>query len=420
MTAATDLSRLRAALDGPELARVLDALQRRVELGRPLTGTLSLSAATAAERAAIDAIFGRKSTRGQTLSIDLDWLGLTLREAGIATDLAAAVKALRGDIVDRRSTARARASAWAATWREADAAFAAWPALRTWIGTLARLGTMRRLAGGDAGFATALLRDLARVAAALPAAAEPLPAFAARLFGDAHALDPGQPRATLAVRAAAKLGAVPFENDAEGRRAAWGSVGIMSDELSTPVLVLNLPATGETPLHALLRAGCAHGEPAHVSLRALLRYPISRDPAFTGRRIFVCENPTIVALAAERFGRACAPLVCVNGQFATPSLILLRQLREAGARLYYHGDFDPAGVAIARRAMAESGGQPWRFAAADYLAAPKGERFRGRVGATPWDPALAVAMHADGRAAHEEAVFASIADDLAGGGMTAP
>ncbi len=97
----------------------------------------------------------------------------------------------------------------------------------------------------------------------------------------------------------------------------------------------------------------------------------------------MCENPTIVAHAVTTLGRACAALVCLNGQFATPGLILLRQLRDAGARLHYHGDFDPDGVAIARRVFAESGAVPWRYSVADYLAAPKGKKFSGQIGKTP-------------------------------------
>ncbi|MGH8021447.1 MAG: TIGR02679 family protein, partial [Opitutaceae bacterium] len=247
--------------------------------------------------------------------------------------------------------------------------------------------------------------------------AEPLAALAARLFGDAHALDPGIPCATLAVRVAARLGGIAFEDDAEGRRAAWASVGVMCDELSTPALVFNLPAQGDTPLGRLLRAARADGEPLHVSLRLGLRHSLAGDPALVGRDIFVCENPTIVALAVTQLGPRCAPLVCVNGQFGAAALVLLRQLRDAGARLRYHGDFDPAGIGIARRAVEESGATPWRFAAEDYLAAPKGRPFTGDPGPTPWSPALAEAMRQTRRAAHEEAVFEALHHDLAEDGM---
>ncbi len=346
------------------------------------------------------------------MNVNLDELGEMLHEAGIAGDLGEALHALRGPIVDRRASAVAQASAWTLVWRDADAMFARWPTLRPWIEAMARLGTLRRLAGNDPAAAALLLQDLGRVTAALPSAAEPLASLAARLFGDAHALDPGEPRATLAVRAAARLGGIDFEDDAEGRRAAWASVGVMCDELSTPALVLNLAVDGGMPLAQLLREAAAGGEPLHLSLRLLLRSPLGAESGLAGRDVFVCENPTIVALAASRFGRRCAPLVCVSGQFATPALVLLRQLRLAGARLHYHGDFDPAGLVIARRVFREGGAKPWRYGDADYRAAPKGKPFVGKVGATPWSAELGAEMQRDGRAVHEEAVFDRLAQDL--------
>jgi len=78
----------------------------------------------------------------------------------------------------------------------------------------------------------------------------PVPArnyAAARLFGDAHALDAGSPRATLAVRAAALLGGVIFEDDAEGRRT---SVTVAADELVLSAPAPLLPAQAEALLHA--------------------------------------------------------------------------------------------------------------------------------------------------------------------------
>lgn len=416
MSPGVDRERLESTLGSPELSRLLDALQRRIELGRPLTGGLTLAAVASEERSAIDALFGRKSTRGAALRIDLDELAGVLREAGICHELSVAVSALRGKIVDRRALAEKRIVAWAEVWRAAAEDFVGRPALHLWLSKLDHLGLVRRLCGNEPAAGAALLRELATMVNALPARAEPLAAFAARLLGDAHALDPGTPRATLAVRAAARLGGIQFEDTAEGRRAAWASVGVMCDELSTPVLVLNLPATGGTPLGHLLRAAAGAGEPVHVSLRMLLRHPLAGDAGLRDRAIFACENPTIVALAAARLGAGCAPLVCVNGQFATPALVLLRQLRAARARLHYHGDFDPPGLTIARRVMAESGARPWRFGATDYTAAPKGVRFIGALGSTPWDTALREVMRDSGETVHEEAVFESMAEDLAPAG----
>lgn len=413
MSLAPDLPRLRATLGDPRLARLLAALHRRIELGEPLAGMLTLTRATPDERAAADELLGRRPTRGHTLRLDLDRLAAMLRDAALCADLRAGVEALLGPIADRRAAAHEHEAAWTDAWRAVDDASAARPELQSWLATLARLGIVRRLCGNDPSAGSVLLRELARVAVALPVQAEPLPAFAARLFGDAHALDPGTPRATLAVRAAARLGRIQFEDDAEGRRAAWASVGVMCDELSTPALAYNLSSREDTPLGRLLRAAANDAEPIHLSLHLLLRWRLGPDSGLAGKRIFVCENPTVVALAAKRLGSRCPPLACVNGQFATPSLVLLRQLRETGAELWYHGDFDPAGLQIARRAMAESGARPWRFGAADYLAAPKGVALVGAVPATPWDLALGETMRRERRVVHEETVFEALAEDLA-------
>ena len=248
--------------------------------------------------------------------------------------------------------------------------------------------------------------------AALPVRGEPLAGFAARVLKDAHALDPGMPRATLAVRGAADLGGIELEDDSEGRRTAWASVGLLCDELSSPVLVLNLPAPGDSPLARMLQAGAEAGEPLHISLRLLLRHPIERGAKISGRDIFVCENPTVVAMAASRFGPRCSPLVCVGGQPATPAMVLLRQLAAAGTRLRYHGDFDAAGLAIARQLFRELGAEPWRFGAAGSAEAAKGKRFAGDPGPTPWSPQLAEVMRHTELAVHEEAVFDLLARDI--------
>ncbi len=408
-----DRPRLHATLGQPHLCRLVDALQQRLERGRPLTGRLTLPAASAAERLAADQLLGRNVTRGDSLQIDLDFLAELFADAGLCSSLQEAVEALRGPIGDQRAEDAALALAWSDLGARACVNFAPWPALAGWLDELFATGLVKRLGSSDPLLAGQLLADVVRVATALPVHAEAIAVFAARLFGDAHALDHGSPRATLAVRAAALLGDVSFEDDAEGRRTAWASAGVLCDELSTPALVFNLPAHADTPTARLLRTARADAEPVHLSLRVLLLWPLEADPAFAGLDVYICENPTIVALAARRLGARCAPLVCVNGQFATPAKILLRQLVAAGARLHYHGDFDVGGLAIARRVIGTHGASPWRMGVGDYLAAPKGKPIAPDAAlASPWDPALAEAMSRERRAVHEEVVADILLRDL--------
>jgi uncharacterized protein (TIGR02679 family) len=248
--------------------------------------------------------------------------------------------------------------------------------------------------------------------------------LAALALGDAHALDAGQPTATLvlaALRQAEALAATDTSNDElpgdaagdlpeERARDTWARAGVLVNELARPVLFLNLATRGDSLAVATL------GEPAYASLRRLLRAP----PAWAvdGREVFVCENPNLLAIAADRLGLRCAPLVCTDGMPAAAQRCLLMQLARAGARLRYHGDFDWPGLHIASQVMRAHAAQPWRFGAVDYQAAVGSSahaqhRLTGTPVAAAWDAALAPAMQAHGLAIAEEALAASLLQDLA-------
>src|SRR6185312_7691350 len=129
----------------------------------------------------------------------------------------------------------------------------------------------------------------------------------------------------------------------ERLREVWARAGVSVSELARPALFLNLPVP----------VGGRHvwiaGEPGYLSLRQLLRQPSIW--AVAGCRIHVCENPDIVAIAADRLGASCAPLVCTDGMPAAAQRILLDQLAAAGARLCYHGDYDWPGIGIGNFVM---------------------------------------------------------------------
>lgn len=386
------VDRLRALLGGPETAWIVARLVARMRRGEGLTGPIRHPSPSPAERDAHARLFGRYG-RGDTLTVDLGELACVLRDAGLSTSLEDAVTTLVGPVDNRRELARRRQARWDAAWAEVEdprpAVMRAWSELRD-------EGTIRRLGGDDP---VEMLRAGMALCRALPAAWVPLPELAARLTGDAHALDPGRPLATIGLRLARAIGG------GDDRRAIWAGVGVEVDPLSATALVLGLRVGGDGLVARLLASCAAVGEPCRLTLRQLRRDPVVLD----AEEVFVCENPAVVLAAAERLGPACRPLVCVEGQPGSAAWALLGG---AGARVRYHGDFDWPGVRIAADVLARTGGRPWRFDAAAYADAPRGIPLVGDPVATPWDPALAARMVERGTAVHEEAGIDGLLRDL--------
>jgi uncharacterized protein (TIGR02679 family) len=132
-------------------------------------------------------------------------------------------------------------------------------------------------------------------------------------------------------------------------------------------------------------------------------------------RVFVCENPAVLRRAFAELGAACPPLVCTEGRPSTAFHRLVSLAVGAGAELWYHGDFDWPGVAIAADVIARYGGRAWRMGTSDYrLAARSGVRLGEDAVDTPWDPGLGEAMRATGYAVYEETVGDQLLADLGG------
>jgi uncharacterized protein (TIGR02679 family) len=166
---------------------------------------------------------------------------------------------------------------------------------------------------------------------------------------DSHALDRGQPLATLCLREVAALYGVDGQRGAEARRKAWMAAGGIIDDLSAPVLVFNLRAATGSALEQVLDLHRQQGEPVFITYRQLQSgghfEPL--DPAM--RTVFICENPSIVSAAAREIGPTCQPIICTNGQPASAAKLLLSQLGRAGVELFCHADFDWAKIGIRER-----------------------------------------------------------------------
>lgn len=406
----TDHARLQETLGRPELQRLVQRLRTRLERGKDLRGILALPDATPAERDALDRLIGRAPTRGTSVAISLDRLDEKLRVAGVCLNLRQAVENLTGLVKDRRAERQAIETQWAEIFATAAERIADRVELTPWLEHLRANGLLRRY-----GIAAAkpLLSQAIKVLSALPAQDVTLAEFAATTVGDAHALDPDTSLGALVLRAVAAIGKREKWDDAQSRREAWASVGVICDELSAPVLVLNLRATDDQPTSRALRLYAEAGEPTFISIRQLLRTPPAFSREVAGLKVFVCENPSVVAAVANRLGKDSSPLVCIEGQPRTATRLLLSRLQSAGIRLVYHGDFDWAGIQIANTILSRHDAEPWRMSADDYRAAAiHSLALSGLPVAASWDSDLMPAMLKLGRAVHEEQVAETLIADL--------
>jgi uncharacterized protein (TIGR02679 family) len=403
----SDGGRLRQVLGTSELAWLVQRARRRLSRGSA-GGSVTLPQATPAQRDAVERLLGRRAARGGSLTVRLQDLELLLRDAGICDSLTEAVESLTGTLVDARAQRQEKDAAWAGVFAAGDPGQS-----RPWLEDLRATGVLRRLSRNDFVIASGLLRQALEIERRLPARGLPLAELAAAVTGDSHALDPGTPLGTIGVRIAAAKGSADAWASAEAWRDAWAGAGVLCDELSAPVLTLNLRGDGQTLTDRALRLHAAAGEPYRVTTRQLLREPPTFASASAAPSVYVCENPTVVA-AACRLGATGAPLICIEGQPRTAARVLLGLLTVAGFRLVYHGDFDWAGVQIANVVMRRHGAAPWRFSSADYRSARGGRPLHGDPVAAAWDPDLQTAMLEVGRAVHEEEVLDVLLGDLAG------
>ncbi|MFI1922392.1 TIGR02679 family protein [Streptomyces sp. NPDC020377] len=407
---ATDTERLGRLLGDAGLAWFVDRVRQRMARGRPLTGSVTLSVPEESQRRAAERLLGRAPRSGGSLSIRLATVDEILRRSGVSPGgLAVAVVALTGPVVLHADIRNREERAWAEAYAPLgilDAELARWAERIRGDGLVRRLARTPETAGP-------LVEAAVRALSALPTSPPTSRAtFAARNLSGAHALDEGTPLATLVLSGIRCLTGFPDGSGAQWRREAWASAGLLKDDLSSTVLTLNL--RGIPPLDWMADAG----EPAVLTLRSLARgLPVASVP--TTGIVHICENPAVLSAAADTLGPACPPMVCLQGQPSAAALTLLRDLSMRGARLLYHGDFDWGGVRIAAALARSVAWRPWRYMAADYRAAvtevAEAPDLTGPPAATPWDPALAVALAERGLRVEEETVLDDLLRDLGRG-----
>ena len=415
--------RLIRRLGGAELVELRQRMRRHFErYGRdPEKSGFHLTKLSAVEYEALALLIGLPPRSTQSVRIDIARFDAALQDAGMANSLHEALEKLDGPIVNRTEAKAELQSRWSSVIGDQRLH----PTLCAWLRGSSAVGLLKRASKQEAHTAHLLLQQAHVVLQRLPAQGLTRAQLAADALGNAHALDNGQAVATV-VLAALQYDASSGEqeqspseattDEADGARRPservrdiWARSGVLVNELARPALFLNLPVRPQSSVLA------APGEPGYLSLRRLLRTP--PDWAVADQIIYVCENPNIVSIAADRLGAACAPLVCTDGMPAAAQRVLLKQLSDAGAQLLYHGDFDWAGIHIANNVMKLCNARSWRFGSEDYLhalksLAPKERDLEETRIAASWDSDLVESMRLNEIAIAEEALVAQLLGDL--------
>ncbi|MBF6083371.1 TIGR02679 family protein [Nocardia cyriacigeorgica] len=405
-SAAASPDHLRSRLS-PALMPLWIALHKRFSSGRPVQririGPLDLE-----QQTAFADLFGHDRLPGTQASVAVSAIDEALGGI-VGCDARTVVAALVGPVSDR-SAQRADAAAernrlWA--WLSGHEVVSTQPALAAWAAAMQRQG----LVGGSVQRTRTELERALAVLHELPSTGIHLPVFAQQVLRDPHALDEGSRLHTMVVRALAAIYDRPPPTDALGLRRIWALAGISDDELSSTVLVAGSPIIDSDIAVGHILAACRNaGIAAVLTLQQLRR--IDR-PLRTAERVWVVENPSILATAVARFGDTCPPMVCVSGWPSSAAVVLLGLLSGSGSSMHYNGDFDGEGLRIAANLVARTGVLPWRMSTQDYLAAvgDSGPAV-GRVTPVPWDPELSIELDRRGVAVPQERVIDLLLSDI--------
>ena len=399
-----------------EYRRLFEAVRDRLErAGGKAANSVLLRNLREDERQAIAELHAWPRIPAEHVRINLERLDKALRNTRAGVGLRDVLESLGGAVVDRRAEQERAARTLDRMWDEARAVVRTHPKLLPWVEDVRARGLVKRAAGAAGLDESRMLSRALAVVVRLPCVEGiPLSVLATETTGDAHSLDHGRPLTALVLRAVACLAdrtAVP--SSATERRAMWAEVGVHCDALSCHVLVFGLRPRGNGRLPRHLRENAEAGEPSHLTLRELSSCQLALP---RGTDVFVCENPAVVAVAADRLGAECAPLVCVEGVPSTAAWRLLQSLSDGGSRIRFHADFDWDGIRIGNLLAERLKADSWRFGHREYRAAAReaslGSSLKGGPVLAAWDAKLAEAMDKFGHAVSEEIVIECLIEDL--------
>ena len=192
-----------------------------------------------------------------------------------------------------------------------------------------------------------------------------LAVLSAHATSDPHALDPTSLGGKLFLHLLSiRTGSKPPAT-AEDRSALYYHCGILCDSISSSVTQAGLRLYTETGEHPAYRAFRLRNEAGTLKLTNLAGISSAASPSGSA---YLVENQMVFSQLCDQAPQFHSPLICTSGQPTVAVIRLLDMLVSSGTHLFYSGDFDGKGLAIALQLLTRYPDHLhlWHMTAADY------------------------------------------------------
>lgn len=190
--------------------------------------------------------------------------------------------------------------------------------------------------------------------------------FASEISKNPHCFDYDALAGKLLLYSASYFLNKPFPQNSEEKSELLYQAGIINDEISSFTTCSGLIGWKNGKPHPGWQGFYEYSEPMQLSLYNLSGIDYA---ACSNGKVFVFENPTIFTEVLYSTSHKKPSLICTYGQVKLASLVLLDKLSDHADNIYYSGDFDPEGLAIADKLKQRYGSKLtlWRYRIEDYL-----------------------------------------------------
>ena len=444
MTPGTDRAeQAKAYFKRPGFKRLLASVWKKYEsLGR-IGGHAVMERVTPEECEAVNAFFGWNFKPGDKVSVPLALFEAELRASRFALGLVQLHDLLEGKpLLTNNEKRNIRGVNWSALFADVRESMSESlsPDVGEWLARLENGGgsgtrILREQYQTDPKLARETLVVVIRALQCLFAAPKEasrlpvrLPVLAARVSGDAHALDMDRPAgrmlaAYLQDKASGITGRAEEADQVDPGsgsgtlqlRETYRKFGILDDDLSS-VVHWFVPAANKPVL------------PQVWTLRQ-----VDAEEEIPGcSRLFIVENPSVFSTILDSIRQPSKPagrppaLICTSGPASAAAIRWIRRCLDVSGpscMLYYSGDFDVKGLSMGQTLyeLFPDRFRPWRFDHETYMACaqigPAGPLFddaeldRLDKMITSWDERLCGSLRLAGRKVHQELIVDGLVRD---------